>query len=85
MNVGVYDVSQVSLGRDRGVFTILEVILQHLELASVLVSLDAFKGFSQFPLDVERHEIYSLLTHVGIFTSERIVQGSCSCIPSRDV
>ena len=59
-----------------GCSSILEVILQHLKLASVFANLDAFKGFWQFPLDVDCHQIYSLLTDVGIFTPERIVQGS---------
>jgi hypothetical protein len=55
---------------------ILEVILQHLKLASGLASLNAFKGFCRFPLDVDCHEIYSLLTNIRISTPERIVQGS---------
>jgi len=59
-----------------GCFPILEVILQHLKLASVFARLDAFKGFWQFPLDVDCQEVYSLLTGVGIFTPELIVQGS---------
>jgi len=59
-----------------GCSPILEVILQHLKLASVFSSLDAFKGFWQFPLDVDCQKIYSLLTDVEIFTPERTVQGS---------
>jgi hypothetical protein len=59
-----------------GCLPILEGILQHLKLASVLPSLDAVKGFWQFPLNVHCHEIYSVLTDVGIFNPEPIVQGS---------
>jgi len=59
-----------------GCLPILEVILQHLKLALVFSSLDAFKGFKRFPLDVDCQEIYTLLTDIGIFTPKRIVQGS---------
>jgi hypothetical protein len=58
-----------------GCSSILEVILQHLKLASVFANLDAFKGFWQFPLDVDCQEIYYLLTDIELFTPERIVQG----------
>jgi len=57
-----------------GCLPILEVIFQHLKHASVFASLDAFKGL--FPLDVDCQEIHSLLTDIGVFTRERIVQGS---------
>ena len=53
-----------------------EVILQHLKLASVFATLDAFKWYWQFPLDVDYREIYSLLTDVVILTPERTVPGS---------
>ena len=59
-----------------GCLPILEVILQHLKLASVFATLDAFKWYWQFPLDVDYREIYSLLTDVVILTPERTVPGS---------
>jgi hypothetical protein len=40
-----------------GCLPILEVILQHLKLALVFASLDAFKGFWEFPIDVDCQEI----------------------------
>jgi hypothetical protein len=52
-----------------GCLAILEDILQHLKLASVFASLDAFKSFWQFPLDVDYQGIYSLVTDVEIFHS----------------
>jgi hypothetical protein len=55
---------------------ILEVFLQQLELASVFASLDAFKRFWQFSLDVDCQEIYFWLADVEIFTPERKVQGN---------
>ena len=42
----------------------------------MFASLDVLKGFWQFPLDVDCQDVYSFLTDVGIFTPERIVQGS---------
>jgi hypothetical protein len=47
-----------------GCLPILDVILQHLKLASVIASLNAFKRFWNFQPDVDCQEIYSLLTDV---------------------
>ena len=56
---------------------ILEVVLMYLEGAKFFASLDAFKGFWQFPLHEESQELYSFLTDKGCYTPTRIVQGSC--------
>ena len=60
-----YEKSQLSSAAIWGCLSILEVILQHLTLASVFASFDVFKRFWSFP------EIYSSLTDLEW----------CSCIP----
>jgi hypothetical protein len=59
-----------------GFLPILEVTFQHLEKASWFSTLDAFKGFWQFPLAEESQEVYSFLTELGVFTPTRLIQGS---------
>ena len=59
-----------------GFLPILEVNFQHLENAAWFSSLDAFKGFWQFPLAEEGQEVYSFLTELGVFTPTMLIQGS---------
>ena len=59
-----------------GFLAILEVNLHHLEKAALFSSLDAFKGYWQFPLAEESQEMYSFLTELGVFTRARLIQGS---------
>jgi hypothetical protein len=49
-----------------GFLPILEVNFQHLENVAWFSSLDAFKGFWQFPLAEESQEVYSFLTELGV-------------------
>jgi len=59
-----------------GFLSILEVNFQHLEKAAWFSSLDAFKGFWQFPLAEESQEVYSFLTELGVFIPTRLIQGN---------
>ena len=59
-----------------GVMPILEVVLQHLNGSQLFATLDAFKGYWQFPLHEDSREILSFATHEGIFSPTRIIQGS---------
>ena len=59
-----------------GFLPILEVNFQHVEKASWFSSLDALKGFWQFPLAEESQEVYSFLTELGVFTPTPLIQGS---------
>jgi len=59
-----------------GFLPILKVNFQHVEKAAWFSSLDAFKGFWQFPLAEESQELYSFLTELGVFTPTLLIQGS---------
>ena len=59
-----------------GCLPILEVILPFLKDSTEEASLDAFRGFWQFPLHEGIHEIYSILSDIGKLIPERIIQGS---------
>jgi len=54
---------------------ILEVSMSYLDGASWFGSLDAFKGFWQFPLESKCEEIYSFQTKYGLDTPTRLSQG----------
>ena len=58
-----------------GTMPILEVVLQHLQGAEFFSTLDAFKGYWQFPLDPQTAEVLSFMTDRGVFTPKRLIQG----------
>ena len=58
-----------------GVMPIFEVVLSYLTGSSYFSTLDAFKGYWQFPLDEESQEIVSFQTDSGIVTPTRLSQG----------
>ena len=57
-----------------------EVILQHLAGAKCFASLDAFKGYWQFPMDEKAQEMYSFICHLGVFTPRRVIQGASNSV-----
>ena len=57
-----------------------EVILQHLAGATCFASLDAFKGYWQFPMDEKAQEMYSFICHLGVFTPRRVIQGASNSV-----
>jgi len=59
-----------------GFLPILELNFQHIENAAWFSSLDAFKGFWQFPLAEESQEVYFFLTELSVFTPTRSIQVS---------
>jgi hypothetical protein len=59
-----------------GFLPMLEANFKHLEKTAWFSSLDAFKGFWQFPLVEESQEVYFFLTELGLFTPTRLIQGS---------
>ena len=58
---------------------IFKVILQYLEGSGAYASLDAFKGFWQWPLHEDSQELLSILTDRGVFSPTRLPQG---CVDS---
>jgi hypothetical protein len=58
----------------------LEVVLDHLAGASVLFSLDIFKGYWQFKLDPESQEMFSFLTDQGLYTPTRVLMGGSDSV-----
>ena len=58
-----------------GVLPVLETILEHVSGSKVYASLDAHKGYWQFPLSEESQEMCSFVTHEGVFTPSRLLQG----------
>jgi len=73
-----YASSQVQLMA--GFLPILEVSMSYLNGASWFGSLDAFKGFWQFPLESKCQEIYSFLTEYGVYTPTTLIQGSAPIV-----
>ena len=61
--------------RIAGCLPVLEVVMEHLEGSSVYASLDAHKGYWQFPLHPDSQEMCSFVTHEGVFTPTRLLQG----------
>jgi hypothetical protein len=60
----------------------LECVLQSLEGTTCYATLDLWKGYWQFPLAEEKQECFSFMTHEGIFTPTRIIQGSKNAVNS---
>ena len=58
-----------------GTMPILEVVLQYLQGAEFFSTLDAFKGYWQFPLDPQMAGVLSFMTDRGVFTPKRLIQG----------
>ena len=58
-----------------GVMPIVSVVLDHLQGMKYYCSLDAHKGYWQFPLHKDSQEMCSFLTHQGVFSPTRILQG----------
>jgi hypothetical protein len=59
---------------------IFEVVMAHLSGATRFAVLDAFKGYWQFPVDPDCQEYLSFMTHDGVFTSDRVIQGSTDAV-----
>ena len=72
------DVRAVNAQTERMVWPMpmLEVILDHLAGSAVFFSLDFFKGYWQFELDVASQEMFSFLTDQGVYTPTRVLMGA---------
>ena len=55
---------------------VLEALIQLIGVAMIFATLDLFKGFWQFPLDESCQEYFSVQTPDGVFTPNRVMQGS---------
>ena len=53
-----------------------ETLADHLKGSACYATLDLWKGYWQFPLAEDKQEIFSFMTHEGVFTPTRIIQGS---------
>ncbi|KAE8999859.1 hypothetical protein PR001_g18944 [Phytophthora rubi] len=58
----------------------LEVVITHVEGATVFFSCDWFKGYWQLPLDPESQELYTLMTHRGMYTPLRDPMGATDSV-----
>jgi len=63
-----------------GFLVILEFMLQHLAGAYCFGSRDAFKRFWKFSYAKANEEVYSLITHMGIYTPTRLIQGGTDSV-----
>jgi hypothetical protein len=54
---------------------LLEVVLNHMQRATVFFSLDFFKGYWQLPLHPSCQEMFSFLTDLGVYTPTRVLMG----------
>jgi hypothetical protein len=52
---------------------LLEVVLNHMQRATVFFSLDFFKGYWQLPLHPSCQEMFSFLTDLGDYTPTRVL------------
>ncbi len=55
---------------------VLETLIQMIGLSCFFATLDLFKGFWQFPLDESSQDFFSFQTPHGVFTPNRVMQGS---------
>ncbi|GMF41553.1 unnamed protein product [Phytophthora fragariaefolia] len=59
---------------------VLEVVIGELEGAKVFFVLDWFCGYWQLPLHPDSQEIYSFVTHRGIYTPTRVPMGATDAV-----
>uniref|UniRef100_H3H555 Reverse transcriptase n=1 Tax=Phytophthora ramorum TaxID=164328 RepID=H3H555_PHYRM len=59
---------------------VLEVVIGELEGAKVFFVLDWFRGYWQLPLHPDSQEIYSFVTHRGIYTPTRVPMGATDAV-----
>ena len=58
----------------------LEIVLGRLAGASYFATLDAYKGYWQFPLAKESQELLSFMTDEGVYTPTRVIQGATDAV-----
>lgn len=59
-----------------GLMPFIHELLERITGVVGFAKYDAFKGFWQLALDKKSQEIFSFMTHEGVFTPTRVVQGS---------
>ncbi|KAE8992472.1 hypothetical protein PR001_g20930 [Phytophthora rubi] len=59
---------------------VLDVVLGELEGARVYFVLDWFRGYWQLPLHPDSQELYSFVTHRGIYTPTRVPMGATDAV-----
>ena len=60
----------------------LEIVLQNLRGMRFFATLDLWQGYWQFPLDENSRDCQSIMTHEGVFTPTRMIQGSINSVNS---
>ncbi len=59
---------------------LLEVVLDHVQGATVFFGLDFFKGYWQLPLHPSCQEMFSFLTDLGVYTPTRVLMGGSDSV-----
>ncbi|KAG6610714.1 Retrotransposon protein, Ty3-gypsy subclass [Phytophthora cinnamomi] len=59
---------------------VLEVVLGALERAKVFFALDWFRGYWKLPLDEDSQELFTFITHRGMYTPTRVPMGATDAV-----
>ncbi|POM57665.1 Hypothetical protein PHPALM_37794 [Phytophthora palmivora] len=59
---------------------VLEVVLSALEGAQVFFALDWFRGYWQLPLHEDSQELFTFITHRGMYTPTRVPMGATDAV-----
>lgn len=59
---------------------VLKVLIGELEGATVFFVLDWFRGYWQLPLHAESQELYTIITHRGMYTPTRVPMGATDAV-----
>ncbi|KAF0726062.1 hypothetical protein Ae201684_015612 [Aphanomyces euteiches] len=59
---------------------VIEVVMENLAGSTCFVALDFFKGYWQFPLDPSCCDLYTIMTDLGCYTSNRIPTGGSGSV-----